>query len=188
MAMEHCEALEVLHEYRGQRIVITTMASIGIWHGMSDGALDFAYVPSAMGQASSLALGLAMSQPHRGVIAIIGDGSMLMNLGSLVTLARNPAEVFLIIVENGMYEVTGGQPTAGKDRVEFASLARAAGISRVYAFDSIEMWRKKAAEALSGPAPVVISLKVAGRAGQQMPSPPRLMDEQIARLRQALKC
>jgi sulfopyruvate decarboxylase subunit beta len=115
-----------------------------------------------------------------------GDGSLLMNLGSLVTLARHPANVYMLILDNGLYEVTGGQETAGSRRVDFAGLARAAGVPRVFTFDSLESWQAGAAAALSGPGPVVSWVKVEGRFGQKTPKPPRPMSEQIARLRQAL--
>src|SRR5438132_7682379 len=187
MAMELRAALEVLAKHRGQRIVITTMASIGIWPQLSDTALDFAYMPSAMGQGPSLGLGLALAQPDRGVIVVNGDGSMLMNLGSLATLAQQPAALYLLIMDNELYEVTGAQPTAGAGRADFAGLARAAGIARVYRFETLDAWQTGAAEALSGPGPVVAWLKVAGKLGQTTPRPPRPMAEQIARLRDALR-
>jgi thiamine pyrophosphate-dependent acetolactate synthase large subunit-like protein len=139
-----------------------------------------------MGQGPALGLGLALAQPRRGVIVLNGDGCTLMNLGCLVTLASHPANVYLLILDNGLYEVTGGQPVAGAGRTDFAGLARAAGISRVYAFDNADAWRAGAAEALTGAGPVVISLKVEGRLGQKTPKAPRPMAEQIARLRQAL--
>ena len=186
MAMTHQQALEVLAQNRGQRIVISTMASIGLWPRLSDGPFDFAYMPSAMGQGPALGLGLALAHPERGVIVLNGDGSMLMNLGSLVTLAHQPANIYLVIIDNGIYEVTGGQPTAGTGHTDFAGLARAAGIQRVYAFDAVEGWRTKAGEALSGQGPVVIWLKVEGRMGQKTPPPPRSMPEQITRLQAAL--
>ena len=102
------EALEVLVVHRGQRIVITTMTPIAPWHELSDTPLDFAYIPSAMGQAPALGLGLALARPERGVIVVNGDGCMLMNLGSLVTIANHPANLYLLIIDNGHYEVTGG--------------------------------------------------------------------------------
>src|SRR5438309_8976268 len=109
--MTQRQALEVLAAHRGQRIVLTTMSSVGIWPELSDTPLDFAYIPSSMGQGLSLGMGLALAQPKQGVIVVAGDGSMLMNLGSLVTLANHPANVFLVIIDNGLYEVTGGQRT-----------------------------------------------------------------------------
>jgi thiamine pyrophosphate-dependent acetolactate synthase large subunit-like protein len=186
MSMILREALEVVARHRGNQIVITTMASIGAWHELSDGPLDFAYMPSAMGQGPALGLGLALSNQDRGVIVVNGDGSMLMNLGSLVTLANHPAKLYLIIIDNGMYEITGGQPTAGTGHTDFAAMARAAGISRVYGYSKLEEWQAGAAEALSGAGPVVIWLGVEGRLGQRTPSPPRPMSEQIQRLQKAL--
>jgi thiamine pyrophosphate-dependent acetolactate synthase large subunit-like protein len=181
------EAMEVLAAHRGTRVVITTMSPITPWHQLSDTPLDFAYIPSAMGQAPALGLGLALAQPERGVIVVNGDGCMLMNLGSLVTIASNPANLYLLIIDNGQYEVTGGQPTAGAGHTDFAGLARAAGIQRVYSFDHAEPWRAGAAEALSGPGPVVIWLKVESKMGQKTPAPPRPMAEQIDRLKTALQ-
>ena len=184
--MTHRQALEVVAGHRGRRVVVTTMTSVAVWPALSDTPLDFAYLPSARGEAPALGLGLALAQPGRGVIVLCGEGSLLMNLGSLVTLAAHPADVYLVILDNGLYEVTGGQVTAGTGRADFAGLARAAGIRRVYAFDTLDGWRGGAAEALSGPGPVVVWLKVEGRLGQKTPQAPRPMAEQIARLRQAL--
>jgi thiamine pyrophosphate-dependent acetolactate synthase large subunit-like protein len=187
MLMSQRQALEILADHRGDRVVITTMSSTGIWPELSDTPLDFAYNPSSMGQAPPLGLGLALALPDRGVIVVNGDGSMLMNLGNLVTLASNPANLFLLVLDNGVYEITGGQPTAGSGRVDYAGLARAAGIQRVYAFDSLANWRSGAAGALGGSGPVFIWLKVEARKGQKAPPPPRPMAEQIRRLRQALQ-
>jgi thiamine pyrophosphate-dependent acetolactate synthase large subunit-like protein len=172
--------------HRRQRLVVTTMASAGIWPKLSDSPLDFAYIPSAMGQAPTLGLGLALAQPQRGVIVINGDGCMLMNLGCLVTLANNPAPITMLIIDNGIYEVTGGQPVAGAGRTDFAGMARAAGTQRVYSFDNVADWKKQAPEALSGPGPVIIWIKVEARLGEKTPTPPRPMAEQIARLKNAL--
>lgn len=186
MSIEPRQALEVVVRHRGRRIVVTTMASITEWAPLSDTPLDFHYMPSSMGQGTALGQGLALAQPQRGVIVLNGDGSTLMNLGSLVTLASHPAPVFVVIMDNGIYEVTGGQPRAGSGRVDFAGLARAAGIERVYTFTTLADWERGAVEALSDPGPVVIHLKVEGRLGQQTPKAPRPMAEQIGQLKQAL--
>jgi thiamine pyrophosphate-dependent acetolactate synthase large subunit-like protein len=186
MAIEPRKALEVLAQNRGERIVITTMASVGLWPELSSSPLDFAYMPSAMGQGPALGLGLALAHPKNGVIVVNGDGSMLMNLGSLVTLANYGANVFVIIMDNGLYEVTGGQVTAGTGHTDFAGLASSAGIRRVNTFEEQDEWSKGAAEALSGNGPAVIWLKVKGRLGQKTPAPPRPMAEQIKQLQEAL--
>jgi thiamine pyrophosphate-dependent acetolactate synthase large subunit-like protein len=180
------EALEVLAAHRGPHVVLTTMAAVGVWPELSDTPLDFAYLPSAMSQGPDLGLGLALACPGRGVVVVNGDGSMLMNLGSLVTLAQHRADVYLLILDNQLYEVTGGQATAGAGQVDFAALARAAGIERVYACDSLAAWQAAAPEALRGPGPVVVWLRTEGRLGQKTPAAPRPMAEQIRRLRQGL--
>jgi len=89
-------------------------------------------------------------------------------------------------VDNGVYEVTGGQPIPGAGRTDFAGLARAAGIRRLYSCQTVQEWRDRAAEALSGPGPVVIWLTVTARPDQRAPTTARPMAQQIARLRQAL--
>jgi thiamine pyrophosphate-dependent acetolactate synthase large subunit-like protein len=180
------EALEVLAAHRGDHVVLTTMTAVGVWPQLSDTPLDFAYMPSAMGQGPALALGLALAQPGRGVIVVNGEGSMLMNLGSLVTLSNHPANIYLVILDNGLYEVTGGQATAGTGHADFAALARGAGIQRVCSFSTLEEWQAGAAKALSGRGPVVVVLQVEGRLGQSTPNPPRPMAEQIRRLQSAL--
>jgi sulfopyruvate decarboxylase subunit beta len=184
--MTHHEALEVLAARRGQHMVITTHGSVDPWVSLSDTPLDFSYVPASMGQGPSLGLGLALAQDKHGVIVVSGDGSLLMNLGCLVTVADHPANFFLIVMDNGVYEVTGGQTIAGAGHTDFAALARSAGIQRVYSFDGVQKWRAGAAEALAGPGPVVIWLRVAARKDQCAPTTARPMQEQITRLRQAL--
>jgi sulfopyruvate decarboxylase subunit beta len=184
--MTQWQALEVVARKRGGQVVVTTMSSAGIWPKLSDSPLDFHYIPSAMGHANDLGLGLALAHPQRGVIVLNGDGCMLMNLGSLVTLAHENANVVLIILDNGLYEVTGGQPTAGAGRAHFADLAHAAGIRRVFTFDTLEAWQAGVDEVLTKPGPAVVWLKVEGRVGQKTPQPPKPMKEQIERLQNAL--
>src|ERR1019366_6599629 len=93
MPMTQRQALEVVQQHRGQRIVVTTMSAAGLWPQMSNSPLDFAYIPSAMGHGPSLGLGLALAHPEHGVIVLNGDGCTLMSLGNLVTLAHHPANI-----------------------------------------------------------------------------------------------
>jgi thiamine pyrophosphate-dependent acetolactate synthase large subunit-like protein len=181
----HREALEVLAAHRGDRVVLTTMGSVAVWPALSDTPLDFAYIPSSMGQGVSLGLGLALATGRR-VVAVTGDGSLLMNLGCLVTVANHPAPLTVLLIDNGLYEVTGGQDVAGAGRTDFAGLARAAGIGRVYTFTDPDAWRAGAAEAVGGDGPAFVWLKVTGEHGKKTPSAPRPMAEQVARLRGAL--
>ncbi|MCZ2343514.1 MAG: hypothetical protein LC104_17230 [Bacteroidales bacterium] len=184
--MTHREALAVLASHRADAIVIPSMGSVGIWPEFSDTPRDFHYLPSSMGQVVALALGLALSRPGLRVVALSGDGSLLMNPGCLVTLGCHTAPVTVILIENGLYEVTGGQPPAGVGRVDFAGLARASGIERVFAFDTLSEWEAGCREALAGDQPTFVRLAVIGERGHLTPSAPRRMPEQIARLRAEL--
>jgi len=139
-----------------------------------------------MGQGPALALGLALAQPESGAIVLCGDGSLLMNLGCLVTIAQHPAKLWLVLLDNGQYEITGGQPVAGSGQTDFAAMARAAGLKRVYDFDELTTWKDGAAAVFGGEGPVFVRLELTPRAGEKTPSPPRPMAEQIARLKEAL--
>ena len=107
------DALAVIRDLRSDEdVVVTTMSSAKVWMDLGPAhPLDMVFVPSCMGHASSVALGIALAQPRRRVIVCNGDGSMLMSLGSLVTIAaESPPNLKIIIMDNGIYEVTGGQP------------------------------------------------------------------------------
>src|SRR6201999_628837 len=117
------------HGARGERdIVITTMMPARDWMTMPQSGLDMVLVPSAMSHATSMGLGIALAQPDRRVIVCNGDGSMLMNLGSLVSIvAAGARNVVVIVFDNGTYEVTGSQPVPSGGATDFAMIARGAG-------------------------------------------------------------
>jgi sulfopyruvate decarboxylase subunit beta len=184
--MTHRQALEVVAANRGDCVVVTTMGSVGLWPAISDSPHDFHYLPSSMGQGVPLGLGLALSKPGLGVIVLTGDGGLLMNLGCLVTAAQYKLPLYIVLIDSGLDEVTGGQAVAGAGHTDFASLARGAGIGRVHAFETIEEWKMDAAMCLGGDGPVFVWLKVQGEKGKATPSAPRPMAEQIARLREAI--
>ncbi|MGH7712512.1 MAG: thiamine pyrophosphate-dependent enzyme [Gemmatimonadaceae bacterium] len=167
---------------RAEDVVITTMAASRAWMEGGTQPLDFTFVPSCMGHATSLGLGLALAQPRRRVIVCNGDGSMLMNLGSLVTItAQSPPNLVVIVLDNGVYEVTGAQPTPGSaagrslgQPVDFATIARGAGFESVFHSISAEQWARDADRMLSADGPVFIWLAVrpvSGKAGPRSPGP-----------------
>jgi sulfopyruvate decarboxylase subunit beta len=184
--MTHREALEVLAANRREQVVVTTMGSVALWPQLSDSPLDFHYLPSSMGQGAPVGLGLCLAQPGRGVVVLTGDGGTLMNLGCLVTVAQFAVPLYILLIDNGLYEVTGGQAVANAGRTNFATLARGAGITRIYECTSRSEWEAVAGESLSGGGPVFVWLKVQGELGKPTPAPPRPMADQIARLREAL--
>jgi len=96
------------------------------------------YMLGSMGLASSIGLGLALSTKKR-VVVFDGDGSLLMNLGSLVTIAnQSPPNLTLIVLDNESYSTTGGQPSYTAGKTSLAKMARAAGIDNVLEVKSPE--------------------------------------------------
>src|SRR5262245_29424468 len=184
--LTHREALEVLAAHRGEHVVITTMGSVAIWPQLSDSPLDFHYIPSSMGQGVPLGLGLCLARPRLQVAVLVGDGGLLMNLGCLVTTAQFTLPLRILLIDNGLYEVTGGQPVANARCTDFAAIARGAGIGRVHTCDTRSDWETLAPKVLTGPGATFVWLKVEGVRGKSTPAPPRPMAEQIAQLRVAL--
>src|SRR5919199_715498 len=83
------------------------------------------YMLGSMGLACPIALGVALAQPHRGVIALEGDGSILMALGCLTTIAAvRPRNLTIVIFDNGLYQITGKQPTATQHGADIVAIAR----------------------------------------------------------------
>ena len=192
-AMTLPEALDVIHRQRRDAVVITTMGSARDWQQFEPHPKDLVYMPSSMGQGPPLGLGIALAQPDQRVIVVNGDGCLLMNLGCLVTItAQAPKNFTLIIIDNGVYEVTGNQATIGaaakraaKRSVDYVALARAAGFEEVYEFDDIESWRYEQ-EIMHEEGPICVVLKTINRTedvGARSPGP---ASQRVRGLREAL--
>ncbi len=151
--------LEPLARLRTDEVVVATMSVVRPWAQLSESDLDFASADSAMGHAADLALGIAMAQPHRTVLCLNGDGSMLMSLGTLVTIiASGVRNLILFVIDNGTYEITGNQPTPGA--VDFVAMAQAAGFRRAYRFDEADAYEAALPDLLRGDGPVFVCLHV----------------------------
>lgn len=147
---------------RTDEVVVTSMGITRPWGRISHHDLDFASADSAMGHTADLALGIALAHPSRKVICLNGDGSMLMNLGTLVTAAEAQAENYvLFVLENGTYEITGNQPIPGAGRVDFAGLASACGFRRVYSVSSRGDLEALLPGILSEPGPTFVHVRLA---------------------------
>jgi sulfopyruvate decarboxylase subunit beta len=117
---------------------------------------------------NSHALGLALGRPDKRVIVLDGDGSLLMNLGSLVTIgAAAPPNLFHFVCENGTYEANGGHPIPGRDKVDFAGLARASGYRVVYDFSDLGVFEQQIGAVLSETGPVFADLKISAGGPQE---------------------
>ncbi|NIP81986.1 MAG: thiamine pyrophosphate-binding protein [Gemmatimonadetes bacterium] len=114
-----------------------------------------------MGHAADLALGIALARPDRRVICLNGDASMLMSLGTLATIVESGvSNLSLIVVNNGVFELTGAQPVAGAGRVRFAGVARASGFGRVHSCRTPVDYRSALDDVFGGPGPVLVEAHV----------------------------
>ncbi len=179
--MPQLEALRTLHAARrADDVIITSMGAARDWMVLGAGPLDLPLVPSSMGTAPSIGLGIALAQPQRRVIVVNGDGAMLMNLGSLVSItAAGPANLILILADNGVYEITGAQPTAGSaparadgTSVAFMGMARAAGFRTVHRFSNAADWARSVGSILSATGPTFVLLDVGAVPGSKGPRSP----------------
>src|SRR5262245_35345999 len=153
--MPAVEAQKVLADiYCADQIIVTNQGSARIFPKLRCRALDFHYNPSTMGGAIPLALGLALAQPSREVLVVSGDGSLLMSLGTLVTVVgANVTNFTIVVLDNSIYEVTGGQQTPAPPATDYCGMARAAGFASAASFQEIGDWRAQATNALSKPGP-----------------------------------
>ena len=125
--MKRDDCLKILARHVTDEIVVATYQAAFEWMAIKPRALNYLST-GAMGQASSHALGLAVGRPDKRVIVLDGDGSLLMNLGTLVTIAgAAPRNLIHFVCANGTYEVNGAHPLPGLGRADFSGFARAAG-------------------------------------------------------------
>ena len=184
--LDKYECLKKLSEKRTDQIVVTTMSVAMPWADLSDGPLDFAHVESAMGHAADFALGLAIAQPKRRIIVINGDGSTLMSLGTLVTIAQRPTpNLSMIITENGTYEVTGNQPVPGASSINYEQICRGAGIQKVCTIDNPNDFDTQLANHFEGQGPNIFIWKIK-QSNEPVPKPSLPIRDRAYRLRNAL--
>ncbi len=160
MVMKRDEVLRVLSRHYPDGIVVPVYQSAFDWMGIRPHPLNY-LCTGAMGQGSSHALGLALACPTEPVVVLDGDGSLLMNLGSLVTIGhQSPANFWHFVCQNGIYEVNGEFPVPGREKVDFAAMALAAGYREAYTFCDLSEFANVVPKILATPGPILVALKV----------------------------
>ena len=155
------------------QLVVTNVARTGFETHMAMPREGNLYT-MGMGLVTPVVLGIALSLPRRGVIALDGDGSMLLNLGALSTVGNYaPPNLICIIFDNESYASTGGLPTATAGKTKLDQIAKGAGITNAFEISRIEDFRELTTKALAGRGPWVLVCKVVG---EKPPVEPKLMD------------
>jgi thiamine pyrophosphate-dependent acetolactate synthase large subunit-like protein len=119
------------------------------------------YMLGSMGLAAPIALGVAIAQPARKVFALEGDGSLLMQLGALATIAaRRPANLVIIVWDNGLYQITGRQNTLTSTVADLVAIAKGAGLARSDWARDEESFVDLVQQALTLDEPSLIAVKI----------------------------
>ena len=188
MSMQRKEPTEALAALRGDAITITTEQCIKSWRDIVPGAIEdptHIDIVGAMGSASSIGLGIALAQPNKKVIVMDGDGSLLMQLGSLVTIAgAAPENFYHFVFENGVYATSGGQPLPAEGRLDFETMARGAGFAHAERFDSAAAFKAALPGLLERRGPVFVTLQIEPEIGVPSGTRSAMMGEQMQRVRQ----
>jgi sulfopyruvate decarboxylase subunit beta len=157
--MKRDECFRILARHIGDAAVVATYSSAVDWVAVAPRTLNYTSI-GAMGLDSSHGLGLALGQPDKRVVVLQGDGSLLMNLGSLVTIADlAPKNLVHFVAHNETYEANGGHPIPNP-KVDFAALASAAGYAAVYDFADPNVFAQQVAHVLERDGPVFATLHV----------------------------
>src|SRR6187549_2319037 len=146
--MLRIDALKSIYENLTDRVVITIMGAVAAELQAIGHRPNFFYLQHAMGLASSMGLGVALTRPELSVVVFDGDGSILMNLGGLTTLARyRPRNLVHVVFDNESLLSVGGFPTATSTGSDLAGIAAAAGVPRTATVRTIEEFQDAFREA-----------------------------------------
>src|SRR5437899_7448934 len=143
MAMKPEDILRAIAAARGDAICVPTMTTSPAWRTLAPDDLSIGCV-GFMGGASALGLGLALAIPKRRVIVFDGDGSLLMQLGSLATIAgARPRNLTHLLFKNGVYHTSGAQDIPGGLSVDFVQMAKGAGYRKAYAITEFDDYNRR---------------------------------------------
>lgn len=159
--MLRAEALQAIYPQLEERVVVTIMGAVAAELQAIGHRPGFFYLQHAMGLASSMGLGIALGRPELSVVVLDGDGSILMNLGGLTTLARyQPQNLIHVVFDNESLLSVGGFPTATSTGSDIAAMAAAAGVPRTTTVRTIPEFTAAFADAIAARELTTIVAKV----------------------------
>jgi len=176
------EALRWLAGQRGEAMVVTTMTTGRLWPVVSARKELDLPISNCMGKASSVGLGAALAQPERPVWVLDGDGSLAMNLGSLLSIAQaQPRNLVHFVFDDGAYTTVGGSPVPGSPTADHAAMARAAGYPAAAAFDDLATLQAQWPDLAAGARPLLVRLRIGGWDGlaDYGPMTQEVMDQRL---------
>jgi len=139
--VKRIDAMKAVYGDLERCVVVTIMGAVSAELQLLGHRPNFFYLLHAMGLASSVGLGIALSRPDLPVVVLDGDGSVLMNLGGLTTLARyRPRRLVHVVFDNETLLSVGGFPTATSTGSDLAAIAKGAGVPRASTVRTLEDW------------------------------------------------
>ena len=147
--------------HRNNSIVIVTGTGGRHWVDISTNEKRDVPLAGAMGQTTSAALGLALAQPNEKVVLFDSEGSLLMNMGILATIAgQKPSNFVHFLMDNECYATTGGQPVPNSQEIDYAGMAKEAGYTAAYNFDNLEDFATNLGKIMRETGPVFVAMKM----------------------------
>jgi phosphonopyruvate decarboxylase/sulfopyruvate decarboxylase subunit beta len=184
--IRRAEAIAIVLSRLDDEIVVTANGWISRETCAADDRDENFYMLGSMGLASSIALGIAIAQPSRGVVVLDGDGNLLMTLGTLAMIAeRRPQKFVHVVLDNEVYGSTGGQRSL-TTAVDLDAIARAAGYVHVMRACEPEKIARAIDDLLQKDGPSFLLIKVAAEADGDAPRVPHDAEAIVARVRRSL--
>ena len=155
------DVFKAFQEHRGDAIVSAGGTAGRHWRDFSTNERRDIGLGGAMGQTTSAAFGLALGLPDEKVVLFDAEGSLLMNLGALASIAgMKPKNFYHFLLDNECYATTGGQPVPNSQDIDYAVMAQGAGYASTYSFDDLEEFSTSVGEIMEQIGPVFVAIKV----------------------------
>ncbi len=159
--IESQDVFKAFQPHRGEAIVATTGRAGRHWRDISTSENRDITLGGAMGHTASAAFGLAMGLPDEKIVLFDAEGSLLMNLGVLASVAgQKPRNFYHFLLDNECYATTGGQPVPNAQEINYAGMAREAGYASTHQFDDLEDFVTNVGSILEETGPVFVAVKI----------------------------
>ena len=159
--LDPVDVFKAFQEHRGDAIVSAAGTAGRHWMDVSTNEKRDISLGGAMGQTTSAAFGLALGLPDEKVVLFDAEGSLLMNLGAIASIAgKKPANFYHFLLDNECYATTGGQPVPNSQEIDYAMMAKGAGYAAAYNFDDLEEFSTSVGEIMEQEGPVFVAIKI----------------------------
>ena len=159
--LDPVDVFNAFKPHRGNAIVTSAGTAGRHWQDVSDQPARDIALGGAMGHTTSAAFGLALGLPDEKIVLFDAEGSLLMNLGVIASIAgKSPKNFVHFVLDNECYATTGGQPVPNSTEIDYATMAKGAGYASAYNFDDLEEFATNIEDIMKEDGPVMVSIKI----------------------------